>query len=261
MTTRLADALRRRIATTGPVTVAAFMAEALAHPTLGYYRRARAVGADGDFTTAPEISQMFGELVGAWLAERWIAMDRPAPVRLVELGPGRGTLMADALRATRGVAGFHDAVSLHFVEIDATLRESQRAALERHRPVWHERFDDAPDDAPLLLVANEFLDALPTRQLVRAPFGWAERMVGLASDGRFVFALAPGPSPRAPLVPADIAADARPGSVVEISTAARALAAAVAGRVARRRGAARIVDYGYDCGTHGDTLQALRRHA
>ncbi|MEA2854416.1 MAG: dehydrogenase [ubiquinone] 1 alpha subcomplex assembly factor 7, partial [Rhodospirillaceae bacterium] len=113
MTTELGRLIARRIALTGPISIADFMAEALGHPRLGYYRHAMPVGAAGDFTTAPEISQMFGELLGAWLAERWLAMGRPQPVRLVELGPGRGTLMADALRATRGVAGFHAAIDLH----------------------------------------------------------------------------------------------------------------------------------------------------
>ena len=122
MTSELGRRIARRIAATGPMSIADFMAEALGHPTLGYYRRAMPLGAAGDFTTAPEISQMFGELLGAWLAERWQAIGRPAPVRLVELGPGRGTLMADALRATRGVAGFHDALDLHLVEVNAPLR-------------------------------------------------------------------------------------------------------------------------------------------
>ena len=122
VTTELGRLIARRIALTGPISLADFMAEALGHPRLGYYRRALPVGAAGDFTTAPEISQMFGELIGAWLAERWLAMGRPSAVRLVELGPGRGTLMADALRATRGVPGFHAALDLHLVETNAPLR-------------------------------------------------------------------------------------------------------------------------------------------
>ncbi|MBS0541625.1 MAG: SAM-dependent methyltransferase, partial [Proteobacteria bacterium] len=172
------------------------MAEALGHPTLGYYRRAHAhaggpLGAAGDFTTAPEISQMFGELIGAWLADRWLAMGRPAPVRLVELGPGRGTLMADALRATRGVPGFHAALDLHLVETSETLRAQQAAALAAFTPQWHERFDLVPA-GPLLLVANEFFDALPVRQFHRIDGGWRERMVGLAADGEtLTLALAP----------------------------------------------------------------------
>src|SRR5689334_14808196 len=131
--TELGRLIARRIALTGPITVADFMAEALGHPTLGYYRRAMPLGQAGDFTTAPEISQMFGELLGAWLAERWLAIGSPHNVRLVELGPGRGTLMSDALRATRGVPGFHQAIDLHLVETNATLREEQRARLAAFR--------------------------------------------------------------------------------------------------------------------------------
>ena len=132
VTTELGRLIARRIALTGPISIADFMAEALGHPRLGYYRRALPVGAAGDFTTAPEISQMFGELIGAWLAERWLAMGAPSPVRLIELGPGRGTLMADALRATRGVPGFHAALRLHLVDTSAAL--ARRAAAARSAP-------------------------------------------------------------------------------------------------------------------------------
>src|SRR5690349_22382859 len=125
MTSELGRLIARRIALTGPISLADFMAEALGHPRLGYYRKALPVGAAGDFTTAPEISQMFGELLGAWLAERWLAIGRPTPVMLVELGPGRGTLMADALRAARGVPGFHAAVRLHLVDTNRPMRAEQ----------------------------------------------------------------------------------------------------------------------------------------
>ncbi len=199
--TELGGLIARRIALTGPISLADFMAEALGHPRLGYYRRAVPVGAAGDFTTAPEISQMFGELLGAWLAERWLAMGRPSPVRLVELGPGRGTLMADALRATRGVPGFHAAIDLHLVDTNAPMREAQRAALQAYRPTWHERFDEVPE-GPLLLVANEFFDALPVRQFHRTAQGWRERMVGLDERGALHLALAPGNTPFASLLPA-----------------------------------------------------------
>ncbi len=271
MSTELAGLLRRRIALTGPITVADFMVEALAHPTLGYYRRARAVGAAGDFVTAPEISQMFGELIGAWLAERWMEIGRPDPVRLVELGPGRGTLLSDALRATRGVPGFHAALRLHLVEIDDTLRDEQRAALAGASMAaqWHDRFDHVPDDTPLLLVANEFFDALPIRQVVRTRSGWSERMVGLmstadadtAEDQAFAFALAPGPSPLATLLDPAVGDGAPVGAVAEVSPATLSLVHLVALRLLRHRGAALIVDYGYASGSHGDTLQAVRRHA
>ena len=254
MTTELGRLIAHRIALTGPISIADFMAEALGHPRLGYYRRALPLGAPGDFTTAPEISQMFGELLGAWLADRWLAMASPAPVRLVELGPGRGTLMADALRATRGVPGFHAALDLHLVETNAPLREAQRAALNGFAPTWHERLDDVPA-GPLLLIANEFFDALPVRQFHRTAEGWRERMVGLAADGTLRLALAPGPTPFAAALP-----EAAPGAETELSEAGRALAAALGMRLGRDGGWALIVDYGYDQSGLGSSLQAVRGH-
>lgn len=254
MTTELGRLIARRIALAGPISMADFMAEALGHPRLGYYRGALPVGAAGDFTTAPEISQMFGEMVGAWLAERWLAMGKPSPVNLVELGPGRGSLMADALRATRGVAGFHAALELHLVETNAPLRTRQERALAGFRPVWHERFDEVPE-GPLLLVANEFFDALPVRQFEKAHDGWHERMIGLAADGEtLAFALGPGVTPYARFL-----GDAPDGAQAEIGEAGRALAAAIGGRVKRHGGWALIVDYGYETGA-GTSVQAVRGH-
>ena len=229
------------------------MAEALGHPRLGYYRKALPVGAAGDFTTAPEISQMFGELLGAWLAERWLAMGRPPGVRLVELGPGRGTLMADALRATRGVPGFHAAIDLHLVEINEQLRALQGQALAAYKPTWHARFDDVPE-GPLLLVANEFFDALPVRQFEKTARGWTERMVGLDDDGNLRLALAPGVTPFASALP-----DAAVGAQAEICEAGLALAGAIGERLERHGGWALIVDYGHD-GALGASLQAVRGH-
>jgi NADH dehydrogenase [ubiquinone] 1 alpha subcomplex assembly factor 7 len=254
VTTELGRLIAHSIALTGPISIADFMAEALGHPRLGYYRYAVPLGAQGDFTTAPEISQMFGELLGAWLAERWLAMGRPAPVRLVELGPGRGTLMADALRATRGVPGFHAALDLHLVETSVPLRAAQRAALAGFTPTWHERFDDVPA-GPLLLVANEFFDALPVRQFHRTAQGWRERMVGLAPDGTLRLALAPGLTPFATALP-----DAPPGAEAEFCGAGRALATSLGARLGRDGGWALIIDYGHDGGIRGASLQAVRGH-
>jgi NADH dehydrogenase [ubiquinone] 1 alpha subcomplex assembly factor 7 len=255
VTTELGHLIARRIALTGPISIADFMAEALGHPRLGYYRTALPVGAAGDFTTAPEISQMFGELLGAWLAERWLAMGRPRPVRLVELGPGRGTLMADALRATRGVSGFHAAIDLHLIEINARLQSLQQTALGSFKPTWHAHLEDVPD-GPMLLVANEFFDALPVRQFEKTPIGWVERMVGLEPDGETLrVALAPGVTPYASLLP-----DAPAGAQAEISETGRAIASAIGARLRRNGGWALIVDYGYDRGSHGASLQAVRDH-
>ncbi len=254
----LGGLIARRIALTGPISLADFMAEALGHPRLGYYRHATPVGAAGDFTTAPEISQMFGELLGAWLAERWLAMGKPTPVRLVELGPGRGTLMADALRATRGVPGFHAALELHLVETNEPMRAAQHNALRGFAPgiapTWHERFDTVPE-GPLLLVANEFFDALPVRQFHRTPRGWVERMVGIDENGALRLALAPGLSPFARLLP-EAAVDAE----AEICEAGQALAAAIGDRIARHGGWALIIDYSGEMAGRAASLQAVRSH-
>lgn len=255
MTTELGRLIQQRIALTGPITLADFMAEALGHPRLGYYRHAMPLGAAGDFTTAPEISQMFGELLGAWLAERWQAMGEPASCNLVELGPGRGVLMADALRATARVPGFHAALKLHLVDINEPLRAEQAKALAAYTPTWHERLDDVPD-GPLLLVANEFFDALPVRQFHKTAQGWRERMVGLSPDGASLhLALAPGLTPFASLLP-----EADLGAGAELSQASLSLAAAIGQRVTRDGGWALIVDYGRDTQSLGTSLQAVREH-
>ena len=232
------------------------MAEALGHPRLGYYRRALPLGAAGDFTTAPEISQMFGELVGAWLAERWLAMGAPSPVALVELGPGRGTLMADALRATRGVPGFH-------ARAPASSRRDQRArcapsstrALGAFAPAWHERFDEVPA-GPAAARRQRIL-----RRAAGAPV--PEDRAGLARahgrpgarrrDARLRAgagrdAVRPLPARRARRAP-------RPRSAKPAAPSPRAIGA----RLMRDGGWALIVDYGYDSGA-GASLQAVRGH-
>ncbi len=254
--TALADLLARRIAATGPLTLADYMAECLLHPDHGYYATRDPFGAGGDFTTAPEISQMFGELLGLALAQAWLDQGAPAPFTLAELGPGRGTLMADVLRATRAVPGFHAGASVVLVEASASLREVQRRRLGTAPcPVtWAGSVQDLPD-APLFLLANEFFDALPIRQFTRHPQGWAETMVGLSGD-----ALALGRAEPANLARlAHRLADTRPGDVVELMPAAAPIMARIGGLIEARGGAAIIVDYG---GWHslGDTFQALRDH-
>lgn len=251
--TPLGQAIAARIAATGPITIAEFMAECLMHPQHGYYATRDPFGAAGDFTTAPEISQMFGELVGLCLAQAWIDQGRPARIALAELGPGRGTLMADALRATRIVPGFHDALEVHLVETSPALRARQAQAVPG--AVWHDSIADLPD-LPLFLVANEFLDALPIRQFVRDGAGWRERVVGLA-DGVLAFGLTP-PGPVAAL--AHRLADTADGTIVELCPALPAIAGEVGRRVATCGGAALFIDYG-GWQSRGDTLQALRRHA
>jgi NADH dehydrogenase [ubiquinone] 1 alpha subcomplex assembly factor 7 len=186
-------------------------------------------------------------------------MGRPSPVVLAELGPGRGTLMADALRAAKTMPGLLEALRLHLVESSPPLRERQKAALAAHRPTWHGSAADLPE-GPLLLVANEFLDALPIRQFVRAPEGgWRERMIGLDADGRLAVMLAPGATPSVALVPPALA-DAPAGSLIEVCPAAVALAEQLGRRVARTGGAALFVDYGHARRAPGETLQAVRAH-
>ena len=251
----LGERLRRRIRAFGPITLADYMTAALTDPEEGYYRRRDPLGADGDFVTAPEVSQMFGELIGAWAAVAWEQMGRPDPVRLVELGPGRGTLMADALRATARVAGFHQALRLHLVEVGERLMERQREALSPWQPTWHPELADVPS-GPSIVLANEFLDTLPIRQLVRAGNGWEERLVGLNGDDLvFVF----GPTVLTPLLPPSLE-DALPGTTVEVSPARIALVDLLARRLRSQGGVALLIDYGPPESRAGGTFQAIRSH-
>ncbi len=257
--TPLLARIAARIRRCGPLRVDRFMAIALQDPEHGYYRRARPIGRQGDFVTAPEISQIFGELIGLWLGERWMALGRPRPVRLLELGPGRGTLMADIWRACRVVPGFHEAASIHLVETNEHLIAEQRKRLARAH--WHAHLDDVPA-GPLLVVANEFFDALPIRQFVRQETGWRERAVTLDdSCARLVWTQLPADERLlAASFPAAHLAAARPGDILELAPAVRDLAADLARRLAREGGAALIVDYGYEGPIFGDSLQAVFRH-
>ena len=255
----VARLLAERIRAQGPVSVAEFMDLALAHPRYGYYRRQDPLGAAGDFITAPEISQMFGELIGLWSAVAWQAMGSPAAVVLAELGPGRGTLMADLLRAAAMVPGFRAALRLHLVETSPALRRRQRQALAGETVRWHERFDQLPP-GPLLLVANELFDALPIEQYQYDPaMGWRRRLVGLgAGEGAFAFVAGP---PAIPDMPPDLLAAAGPGDLAETCPAGRALAGAIGRRLAADGGAALIIDYGPAASDLGESLQAVRHHA
>ncbi|RXT26524.1 methyltransferase [Bosea sp. Tri-39] len=231
------------------------MALCLGHPRHGYYMKQDPFGADGDFTTAPEISQIFGELIGLWAATVWQGMGAPASIRLVELGPGRGTLMQDMLRAARALPGFRDALSVHLVETSPVLRERQRQTLATAgvTPQWHERIDEALE-GPAIVVANELLDALPLDQFVRTPDGWRERLVGLDGEGRLAFGLSGEPDSSLCIV-------ASPDSVLEQPAAALEAVATVARHVAAKGGAGLFIDYGPARSGFGDTLQALKRHA
>jgi len=251
--TPLARLLLRRIALTGPITVAEFMAEALGHPLHGYYQRRDPLGRAGDFITAPEVSQMFGELIGLWCVEVWHEMGCPDPCHMVELGPGRGTLMADALRAARVRPAFGAAIRLHLVETSPYLRERQAQALPAHHPQWHASLAEVPQ-GPLLLVANEFFDALPVHEFELRPEGWRERMVSCDGEQLAFAWAAPGPSF------ALLADRQRRGAKAEVSPVALSLAGDIGWRLARAGGAALIIDYGSSQTLPGESLQAVRRH-
>ncbi|MEQ8369409.1 MAG: SAM-dependent methyltransferase [Alphaproteobacteria bacterium] len=270
--TPLAAILARRIARDGPMTLADYMAVCLGHSEYGYYRRNEPFGAAGDFITAPDISQMFGELIGLWCLEMWNRMGRPDPVLLVELGPGRATLLVDALRATRRARHWHAALRLHLVESSQSLRARQADALADGTPVWHSDVSTLPD-GPMILLANEFFDALPVRQLVRRDdggSGWSEMLVALDGAGRLVCA----PAARESLLAGTLTERQRAlpvGSIVEVPVAGSALVAHIAQRLTDPAGGgvALLVDYGYgederdgesSGAALGATLSAIRRH-
>ena len=252
----LTTILSERIKSTGQIPVSEFMAEALANPEHGYYMGRDPFGMAGDFTTAPEISQMFGELIGLWCALVWQSMGSPQRLVLAEIGPGRGTLMVDLLRAAKALPPFASALDVHLIETSPALRNRQTQALADSKVTWHERFEDLPD-GPLVLVANELFDALPIRQLEKAGGLWHERMVALDEAGGFTFAQGPVVA-EPPLAPA--VRDAPDGALAEICPAGRELAAAIARRLVNQGGAALIIDYGYGKSAAGDSLQALKGH-
>ena len=239
----IAEQLRARIAAEGPISVADYMAAANAH----YYASRDPLGAAGDFVTAPEISQMFGELIGLWLADLWLRAGRPGGVHYAELGPGRGTLAADALRAMRG-SGIEPPIEL--IETSPALKEEQRQRLAAAR--WHDDIEGLPERGPMLVVANEFFDALPVRQFVREADGWRELVVSADGDR---FRRKSGPAAAEQLPPS------RTGAVIERSPASVTIVTRLAARLARQGGAGLIIDYGHAHHGVGDTLQAVSGHA
>ncbi|WP_156840689.1 class I SAM-dependent methyltransferase [Novosphingobium aquimarinum] len=243
----LATIFRRLIANYGPITIQHFMGESNAR----YYSQRDPLGASGDFITAPEISQMFGELIGLWLTDMWVNAGRTTPVHYVELGPGRGTLARDALRAAKRY-GLEPTV--HFVESSTALKDLQLTTVPQAH--WHADLSTVPPYGPVLIVGNEFLDALPIRQLVRTAQGWRERMVACEED-RFV-AIA-GDKPMEAAVPETLR-EAPEGTLIEVSPAAAAVVYEIAGRLVDQGGAALLIDYGHDHPRTGSTLQALREH-
>jgi NADH dehydrogenase [ubiquinone] 1 alpha subcomplex assembly factor 7 len=258
--TALQDRIASLIAAQGPLSIAQFMTLALLDRNHGYYATRDPFGAGGDFTTSPEISQMFGEMLGLWCVQTWHDQGKPESIRLVELGPGRGTLMADALRAMRVAPEFLAALdAVVLVEASPALQAIQKRVLAE-APVavsWSDRFEPSDADGALFLLANEFFDALPIRQFVRTERGWCERMVTADAAGELSFALSPVPADA--LVPPDRSM-APLGGVYETAPAATALVEEIAREIARHGGGALIVDYGYDTPGFGETLQAVATH-
>ena len=250
--TPLAKVIAARIARTGPMSMAEYMAECLLNPEHGYYATRDPLGRAGDFITAPEISQMFGEVLGLALAQTWMDQGCPASFTLAELGPGRGTLMADILRATTSVPGFRAAAQVHLVEASPVLRAKQAKVVPD--ATWHDDISALPDQ-PTFVVANEFFDALPIRQFTRDAAGWREHIVGL-TDG----ALTKGLSDAAPIAALDHRlGDTQPGQVVELCPALPGVVGALGAVIGAHGGAALIIDYG-DWRSLGDTLQAIADH-
>ncbi len=245
----------------GPLSIAEFMEAALADPDFGYYMTRDPFGARGDFITAPEISQIFGELIGLWCAALWLQLDRPPRVHLVELGPGRGTLMKDALRAAKSVPGFAESLQVHLVEMSPKLKQIQRATLENsgHHVHWHRHIEDVPMGVTFV-IANEFFDALPITQFIHTDKGWCERLVGLNSSNEFEFSIsadvtAPGDTGISPQL-----LNPPPGSLVEVCHAAEDIVKSLSARIQENGGAALIIDYGYLTPATGETLQAVCDH-
>ena len=253
----LSQQIDAQIRETGPMSIATYMGLALGHPRHGYYTMGRPLGSAGDFITAPEISQMFGELVGFFIVNLWQQMGEPKSFTLLELGPGRGTLMQDALRAASRADGFENALHLQLFEQNALLKGEQEKRLGKYSPYWASDLDAFGED-PIFVVANEFFDALPIKQFVRTDDGWHERLVGLR-DGARAFGLSPTPISES-AAPAEVRG-AYAGEVLELSTAAIDAMQRLSRKVALQGGAILAIDYGYERTQTGETLQAVQSHA
>lgn len=247
--------IHQHIAAHGPISVTTFMQFCLQHPEYGYYRKNSVLGTKGDFITAPEISQIFGELLGVWVAEYWRLIGRPKEFIWLELGPGRGTLMADALRATQRLNDFHAAARIYMVESNPTLRAAQMLALKGRQITYCEDIKNLPS-MPLIFIANEFFDALPLRQFINTPQGWRENKIKIAAEGGLSFTLTEKDifSPVVAMLPDDA------GKVVEVSQDQRRWMRRLAQHICTFGGGGLVVDYGYVEKSWQSTLQAVRAH-
>jgi NADH dehydrogenase [ubiquinone] 1 alpha subcomplex assembly factor 7 len=255
----LQSEIKKLIKSSGPMPVWRYMELCLMHPQHGYYISRDPLGREGDFTTAPEVSQMFGELLGLWAASVWKAMGSPSLLRLVELGPGRGTMIADALRALRVLPPLYQMLNIHLVEINPVLRDKQKATLSAARNIsWHDNIDEVPE-GPAIIFANEYIDVLPIHQAVRLETGWHERVVVLDESGKLRFDTAPVPLPRFEVLLPPLLRAAPVGAVFEWRPDTEIMK--IANRLRNQDGAALIVDYGHLRSDAGDTFQAIARHS
>ena len=255
----LQSEIKKLIKSSGPMPVWRYMELCLMHPQHGYYVSRDPLGREGDFITAPEVSQMFGELLGLWSASVWKTIGSPTPLRLVELGPGRGTMMADALRALRVLPPLYQTLTVHLVEINPVLREKQQSTLSGVRSIaWHDSIDEVPE-GPAIILANEYFDVLPIHQAVKRETGWHERVVEFDPSGNLVFAAAPEPLPRFEVLLPPLIRAAPVGAVFEWRPDMELMK--IASRVRDQDGAALIIDYGHVRSDAGDTFQAIARHS
>ncbi len=290
MGARLEQFLSRQIEMAGPMDVGTFISHVLCHPKYGYYTRQDPLGSMGDFTTAPEVSQMFGELIGAWLGDIWGQMGKPEAFILLEGGPGRGTLMADILRSTKGIDGFHDALQVHFLENSPHLKKMQKQMIAPVKAHWHDTLESVPDDRPIIMVANELLDALPFRQVEKTKDGWMERVVclvkGVGSNPQgkgmkgallkivpnlapveegevsapvFKYGLREFPSILMDVIPKRFH-KAKVGSVFEFSLAREGFIQSVCARLKTQGGAGLFIDYGDAKSKLGNSFHAINKH-
>ncbi len=248
--TKLTEILLGQIERSGPITIAEYMTQCLLHPKYGYYTTQRPIGAGGDFITSPEISQMYGEMLGLCLAQNWIDQGQPSRFTLAELGPGRGVLMADILRTTKAISGFHQAAEIILVEASPELQAVQAKTLDDYDVTWVNTVTALPEQ-PLFLVANEFFDCLPIRQYSRTEHGWQEHMIG-AKNGALGFILAAQ-------TPTSVFADAPLGTILELCPSAVAIISDIARIIGAFGGAALVIDYG-DENPVGDSFQAVKHH-
>jgi SAM-dependent MidA family methyltransferase len=254
----LLNEIKKLIKSSGPMPVWRYMELCLLHPRYGYYISRDPLGREGDFTTSPEVSQMFGELLGLWSAAVWKQMGSPPHLHLIEIGPGRGTMMADALRALRVLPPLYQALQVHMVEVNPVLRERQKATLSGVRNItWHDSFDGVPE-GPSIILANEYFDVLPIHQMVKRENGWHERVIEIDDSGRLIFGAAADPTPRFDVLLPPLLKAAPLGAVFEWRPDAEIMK--LASRVRDHDGAALIIDYGHLRSDAGDTFQAIARH-